>query len=325
MEKLIKFLLYSSILVILLDFGISRVLNKIYQLNKVGESGGVINYYLGSDTSSDLLVLGSSRAHRHVIPDSFNCKAFNLSHHGFRIPFTAGVLDILNQENKIPKIVLVHLELNSFCYHMKDDLKDSELRNLNFFYGENDFVTDQINKLSRGEKLKYLLASYKYNGKVPSLISNFIETKNLKDHNGFKGLKVNLSDSVRIQKQINIRNSLNFNPDVSEFKISNTGVKYLTHVVELFQERDVDLVFFSSPRFLKNTKSEELSRDFLKQFLNERNIPYLDYTNHKIPELEHKRFWRDLEHMNIDGATVFTARLIKDLQLLLDDSCLNEN
>ncbi len=323
MEKLIKFFLFSLVLVVLLDFGISRILNQIYKQNKVGESGGVLNYYLGHEVPSDLLILGSSRAHRHVIPDSFNCKGFNLSHHGFRIPFTAGILDILQQEQKIPKIVLVHLELNSFCYHIEDDLKDSELRNLNFFYGKNDFITDQINKLSYGEKFKYFLSSYKYNGKVPSLISNFIETQNFKDHNGFKGLEMNPEDSSRIQKQIDIRKSLKFNPEVSEFKISDTGKKYLNHVAEMFQNSDSNLIFFSSPRYLENTTGEELSRNFLKQFLEEQNIPYLDYTNYKIPELKRKKYWRDVEHMNIDGAKVFTPILRNDLQLLLDDSCFN--
>lgn len=325
MNKLLQFFLGTILFVFILDFGLATILDSLYTRNKAGESGGLVNFFLDHKEEFDLLIVGSSRAHRHVIPEEFGCKAFNLSHHGLRIPFTAGLLDVLNDESKIPKVLLVHLELNSFSYYYEqNEVKDEELRNLNFFYKKNDFVTDIIDNISFGEWIKYLFHSYRHNGKLPSLFKNYIKTSDIKEtYDGFDGLPVNLTDTIRLNKQQKLHNNILKQKLEIPLQLSQRAINYLDHVIKVAESANTQLIFFSSPKLFKNFEGENKASDFLENYLEKKGVVYINYTQQPLGVLDNKRYWRDFEHMNIDGAKIFTTMFKKDLKEQIDRDCFN--
>ena len=86
MKKLLLFLLGLGVGLIIIDRGLSTVLDQIYRGCLYGNTGGKINYFLAKEPASDLLIMGSSRSYRQIDPDSFSVNTFNLSHNGMRIP-----------------------------------------------------------------------------------------------------------------------------------------------------------------------------------------------------------------------------------------------
>ena len=302
------------VIVLLSDFVISIGLEKLYEINQYGESGGVINYYLQGEETPELLIMGSSRSHRHVVPDSFACSTFNLSHHGMRIPFNAALINILAQEKKLPKVLLLHIEMGSFAFYEGQDIAKNDVQNLRYFYTKNDKVKEYINGLSGSEQFKYLFRSYRFNGRIPSLIKNVIKTKRSKPHHdGFEPLYPTKQDSARIELQIKLQAEIK-RPDAPIF-ISKKAVSFLNDVIKTCKEENIRLVLFNSPRFLPPNEGQIMASDYLTNLCSEKQIEFLNFDTVEILALKKRKYWRDFEHMNINGASIFTSYLKQQIEL----------
>jgi len=296
-----------------IDLIASLLLDKMYQYNKVGESGGLINYYLELEDSPELLIMGSSRAHRHVIPDSFNFNTFNLSHHGMLIPFQSGLINILEQKSKLPKILLVHIEMGSFCYYESQDISLKSLQNLKYYYSSNRQIKDYIDGISSTEKFKFVSRSYRYNGSIPSLIKNLYTTLyKFKPHDGFEPLLPTDLDSARISKQLKIQASLSY--PSTELKMSHKALRFLNDIISISKRNHVKLIFFTSPRYTDSRTADIKADQYLSQLLKKEGIPFINYGTIKIPNLKSRTNWRDFEHMNLNGAKIFTSDFKKRLK-----------
>ena len=116
MRKIIYFLLLSLLVTVVLDRMVAGILEYVYVHTERGQSGGKLNYVLNQEDNYHTLILGSSRALYHVIPDSIHPNTFNLGWDARQISFQLAVVKILEMQDKLPERIMLHLEEGNYFY-----------------------------------------------------------------------------------------------------------------------------------------------------------------------------------------------------------------
>jgi len=316
MKKIILFSFGLLACTIFLDRVLAWSMDAIYPEIKSGESGGAINYFLALEENPDFLIMGNSRAHHHVIPDSFELNTFNLSHNGMALPFQAGLISILKSQQKMPKVLLLQIEPSFFLN--RSDLDERDAQFLKYFYGKNELVTEYINRISTNEKIKYFFKLYRYNGKIFGLLLNYFKSKNRKEklnYDGFEPLEYNPKDTIRLNNEIKKLEKIKHSKRV--MTIDSIALSYVQDVLDMCEEADTKIIFFTAPYYWdQNSEQGKLN---LQQYFDERDILYFNYNTIILPELKKKKFWMDGTHLNIKGTKILTSDLKKRLHSILDN------
>lgn len=309
-----KFLLFFASWIMLsfsFDFVLARVFDKIYQQTKTGQTGGEINRFISMPNDFPILLMGNSRARYQINPDSFALPTYSLCHAGMGQVFQTGLLRILIQEKKIPRIVMLHIDLAE--YVATDNLED--IGNLRYYYGKNLYITDQIDKISRFEKVKYIFNFYRYNGRVVSTLKNFIQsTGKLPKTNGYQPLEPILNDSSTfIERQ---------SPTpMPQPRFHYQNLRHLQDFIAECKQNNVKVLCFTSPYFSSRAFTAVTTRP-IDSLLSAQRIPYFNAATHPLPVLEHHaRFWQDIDHLNEMGAGYLSHQIGQwSKPLLLDDT-----
>lgn len=323
MNKILIFLLGIISIVFIFDRVIALSVDYFLPEVKYGQKVGEINYFLSKEEKTDLLVLGSSRARNHVIPDSFESKVFILAHDGMYFSFNLGVTAILSNQKKLPKTILFHIEPYFFGRNINSNEETffEQIHHLKSFYNKDKLITKYINRTSRRDKLKYLFHTYKFNGALPSLLINYIKSKlNPPDYNGFEAIPYNPSAPTFVvnkkiineEKLLRQLSSLDSKKELSVFE-------YFEDLFTLVDATDSEIIFFTAPvypTYKDMLGNPDLGR-IIKSYLNKKGKIYLNYIDDiNLSELENKKYWRDPNHLNIEGARIFTSDLKKQFENL---------
>ncbi|NNF02473.1 MAG: hypothetical protein HKN22_07290 [Bacteroidia bacterium] len=317
MNKALKFFLYFVLITIILDMFSAVVLNYFDSKNRYGMSGGNINYYI-ENPSPDILIMGSSRAHHYVIPDSLSDSAFNLSHNGMGIGYQACLIDVLKQEEALPnKYLFLEIEPEEFVVDEKPLLYDIQF--INRYYRQNEYVRSQINRISKYEFLKYLFRSFPLNGKIPSLAKNTIKTMrgDFSTYDGYSPAWPSKDDSLRtvITAARRSKKDKTYEREQRLDRENSEGLKYLNHIVKICKEKNLELILFTTPYYAENEYFKH--QDDLKQYCGEIGVTYFDFTTAVVHELTDPWLWVDNSHINHKGAQIFSGLLAKDFKMHL--------
>ena len=150
--------------------GLSKMFKSVYS----GQTGGKVNRVLFGLPNRDILIMGSSKASHHVNTVKF-INAYNLGHDGGRIGMSYSILELLIKYGKPPKIIILHTDPGE--YFKSYETIDSNAKILGImsgYYHESPFVRSIVGE-NIGRGLAYeLFKSYTYNGKVFSIVKNFL-------------------------------------------------------------------------------------------------------------------------------------------------------
>jgi len=304
MKAFLKYFIALLCLVFILDRGLGYIFNKLYIHNKVGSTGGKINYYL-SLPPPDLLVMGSSRS-LAIIPDSFKVSCFNLGHEGMDDVFQTGLLDIMIQSKKNPKAILLHVDPE--IYYTRDtDTYSRGIENLKYYYGKDSLVTAYINEISFHERFFFLFHLYRYNGRAFNLIKNAITNPvSIERNKGYEPINSSPDDSINTITMA--RRTLNDGP----FKLSR--LKYLFRFIDLCKSNHIQLILFTSPQYATHFR-ESIAFDSI---VHTKGIPYMNYLQSGLPVIENSpKMWRDPVHLNSTGAAYESGDLAKRVSGIL--------
>ena len=255
--------------------------------------------------------MGDSRAFYQINPDSFKMKTYNLSHAGMGQSFQTGLLNVLDQEKKLPPIILLHINLEEY---IKNEAAENpfDVQNLKYYHGKNKLVTDYIDEISEFEKYKYYFELYRYNGRVINLVKNLIETKQTNDFgNGYIAVGAGDRDSINIvlyaEKETENKSAV-FNYD---------RLKHLNKFLEICIRNKVKLICFTSP-FYNKWNFNITASNVLDSVFKTKNIEYINYAVQPVPMLEkHPFFWKDTGHLNHHGAKIESGDLSKQVNEIL--------
>jgi hypothetical protein len=310
MKKILTFTFALLISLFIIDKAASVVLQKLHNKSYSGVDSK-INYLLQSPKKKSI-IFGSSRANQSVIPSKISEDGFNLGAGGKFIAYSAGLVDLLKQHDKLPDTILMHIDLLSYQESKSKKYDKEDIRFLAPYYSRNEFIKNKINQISRFEFIKYFFSSYHHNGKLFSYLKNALRSnkKSAYPNQGFKGGKS--KDSKKLQKIA--KNLAKKIPENGPFELSQKAITYLNDIIKVCSEENVNIIFFTCPTF-QNLKSADKKiqaemETILKDYI------YLNYKSEKLNlELAHNpKFWKDISHLNNMGAKVFSEKILEDIR-----------
>ncbi len=308
MKKFILFSVLTLSCCLLVDRGLSFILDILYSKTKTGQTGGKINYYLSLDSLPEMVIMGNSRALYQVIPDSFKVSTYNLSHAGMHQIFQTGLLSVLNNQKKMPSSILLHLEPEEFTGKQFN----RDIQNLKYYYAKDEIVTRKINELSTFEKYKFYFDSYRYNGRVIPLLKNYIQSIHSEIvSNGYAAIFPSPRDSINTLYSVKNQDSR------PEEKFNFEQWCYLEIFLDLCEQNGTTIICFTSPVYT-SIQSYPITSEIIGKLLRNRNIAYINYLQHPILKLaQHPSLWKDSYHLNHAGACIESETLANDVEKIL--------
>lgn len=287
----------------LLGAGLGILQNRIVS----GSTGGKLNYISTMEPRPQLLVMGSSRAHRHVRPSLFPIPAFNLAHSGMELPFHYGLLSIMEANNSLPETILLHVDPEYFVRQQTRTRRLEDIFFLSPYYSRSPEVKELIDSMGWTEKLKSTSHLYHFNGELLGLLRNTASPRAFAD-GGYRSTPASDEDGERLDYTLGIQASPSLPaPDPS-------ATELLQKSLEICKRNGVALICFTSPTFYPAPESHAPARQFLKELFSEHKVTYLDYQRHQPGEVQARELWFDANHLNDNGAKIFTEILVRDLE-----------
>ncbi|MFY8035865.1 MAG: hypothetical protein ACOVMQ_01800 [Cyclobacteriaceae bacterium] len=308
MRKFRIIFLLSVGLLFICDRSLSYLFDYFYQHTKTGQSGGKINYYLSLEKTPEWVVMGNSRALYQIIPDSFPATTYNLCHAGMHQIFQTGLLTQMANEGKMPKLILLHIEPEEFI----GEQFNRDIQNLKYYHSKNEWITNELNALSPYEPTKFFFASYRYNGRVISLMKNYLQTRRTDyNSNGYMVIEPSETDSITTMY------SLQQAQPPSNEKLNLQQWNYLRAFIDRCQKEKTQVICFTSPVYSYSYRATAGVLE-LEKNLEKMGVPYINYLQKNIPALQQRAsFWKDRHHLNHAGAQIESSVLQHDVDSLL--------
>jgi len=307
MKQLLKKISFIVLILYILNLLFTIALDKMYEANYSGPQDGTLNYYLKTQ-KSDTLLVGSSCVLHHLIPSYFGKNTFNLSCQTRYLGYQTAIIEILNQEKKLPSNVLL-FHIGPEDIHQNNRAKIMEqIHGLRYYYDSNKFIKEHIDQTSDFEYLKYYVSSFRHNGRVIELIN-----KRIFNRNEFPKLKGFLPLSPLGSNKNRLAATARKN-EVDEFytikTVNKEALHFILRVADICKKKKIQLIIMTSP-YLDPPINILRSANYLTNFLKAHKITYLNYLKNTPTEMLQKKLWYDNFHLNSEGAKIF-SRIVKN-------------
>ena len=302
MNKFIKILFLGTLTVLLIDFSIGSILSHYY----FKQTSGLFyrTTFSIKQTEADVLVFGSSRANHHYVPEIFN-KELNMSFYntgrdGNGIFYQLAVLKAILERHS-PKIIILDY-YGSFEKKQSDYDKISSLLP---YYHDHPEIKDIIYLKSDFEYFKLFSKIYPFNSQLLTIImGNMDSNKERKnDFQGFTPLNGVWNKKIEVSKEKKHEN------------IDLNKINALKEFIKLSKDSNAKLYIVYSPIFEINANQNEIK--ILKDILDSKKVDLLNFSfNEKF--INNINLFKDVTHLNYEGAVLFSKIIASKLVLNLD-------
>lgn len=282
---------------VVLDFVGGLVCDKLYHDAKYSLFARQ-NYVL-NESADDIIILGSSRASHHYIPsiltDSLGLSCFNAGSDGMCIYYHYGLLSAMIERGHKPKMVIYEVMPTDIQKSMGATFTlEAALDRFAPHYGEFASIDSLFAMQGLKEHLKLYCKLYRYNSQMVQLINcRFLPKAECRGYERLDGV-VSGCDNIES----------NYNADIEEQKL-----EYFDKLISLVKENNIELVMVYSPIYGKYS-SKGINK--AKIITKNKNIAFVDLSAES--EMIAARYFRDTEHLNHQGAILFTQKLAKILK-----------
>jgi hypothetical protein len=300
-----------ALLIVGLDRLVGAAFRSLYFRTRSGEGGGLINRALAQNP--EILILGSSRAKHHFDPDiiskALGMSAYNAGINGQDFLYAAMLLDVRKKTNTPPKIILFHIDRRSVGENEDERTKAKVFS----YYLERSDVVRQILAETFDDRLKYLSLSYRANGKALPILSNLKPRP--ESQNGYVGLKGLMNVPIADDR-----------PTPPPWKLK---LQLLDQIAQSCRSNGTKLFFVNSPRFIVDDierKEHEVWRAQITEILKPYSeIEFLELNSFSRPEtFQRAELYRDSDHLNANGAEIFSRGLADELKRRLSPASLHD-
>ena len=306
---LIRLSLFTVLILVLasvLDLIVTNLLQKSRQLDY-----GVWNDILHGKVNSDIVINGSSKAwvqvNTAIIEERFKTTAYNIGLDAFGFNMQHCRHRLLLKYNKSPKLIIHVVDVNMF-----DD--DSVLYNKNQFlpYLNNDIINHQIQSYDGLNLFDKNIPFYRYVGEQATLkhASKILLRPDLNQpdkYRGFAGQHLGWTDDyANARKQY---------PDGILVQVYPVYVNLFKSYIADCIRRKIKIVVVYSPEFKAGQNFQRNSGDVLQLIENiasEYGIPFLNFRSDR--NLEARKYYYNNNHLNAEGADIFTNLLCDKLE-----------
>lgn len=299
MKKFIMYILVFFVVVIIIDQFVGFVGD--YMLHNSKPSPAKQFDDLCLKDNHDILIMGSSRALHHYIPqiigDTLCMDVYNAGYGGNGIILAYGILQMI-VERTPPKYIIYDIAWPfDLLVYEPDDNNTRYLAALKK-YRKHEGVADILKNVSKEIYLKSLSGFCRYNSELLNSIKYFL-IGGICYEKGYVPLYGELNDSSRQ------------NAKIEPFIEDRTKIKYLHKFVQTCQENNICLIFALSPQY---GYIDERDIKLIKKISEQYNITLLDYYDVFQNDMT---LFQDELHMNDRGATEYSKKIAIKLKELL--------
>ena len=318
LRRIIRFLLPILVLLIGLFFFAKRLDKEVTSClrNSNLDKYDVWNSIFNGTASSDIIILGASRAQQHIDPHIFEeisgKKAYNIGGEGgWFIELMKARFYTYLKYNKKPKILIFSLDYfmlfkpillqdkYQFLPYLSDDSILSLTKKFNGDLSWADYNLPFVRYIDNSKAL----GDY-YNSKYNK--ENILSSK----YKGFRSFDLSWKDDLKKAKDSVLSINLDFNQ------------AYITSFISFIEDlknRNIKIVFVYSPEYIEGqnfVKNRTVLFDLYRKVSNKYDIPFYDYTKDSMSF--QKQYFYNSNHLNTKGVQLFTIKFASELVLNQD-------
>lgn len=297
MKKYIFRILLFFVVVAVVDQMIGYVADYFQSHAKGGDTKMINDFVL--DDKYDIIILGSSRAHHHYVPqvisDSLGLSCYNGGRDGNGILFQYGIYKMITERYN-PRMIIYDVEPSFDIFKYEDDIYNTRYLSALKPYFKNHYVSQIFKDVSIKEYIKVHSGLCRHNS---SLISEFIDFivprgNGLIIDNGY----IPLFGAINREPQ----NIIEENNIIDSLKIA-----YMYKFIKDVSENKIPLLIVASPKY---GASDSRHFDLIKDYCCEFNVPFIDYYADSC-FMHHKEWFKEPMHLNDEGARHFSKLITK--------------
>lgn len=294
------------LLLVVADFAVGTWCEMLYHKSKYGIYHRQL--YCLNKSNDDILIMGSSRAAHHYIPqifeDSLGMNCYNAGSDGQCIYYHYALLASMLERGAKPRLVLYEvMNLDAEVSSIGSFTLDAALDRLAPHYGEYRAIDELFNqKKCWMENLKLKSKTYRYNSKLVQIIKcNYIPSPEYKGYEALIGKMDIKSFTKDLEKESNTIKHKSADIDGSK-------LEYVKKFIMLCKENDIRLVFMYSPYY-----NSDLSygTKLIKKIAESEGIPFYDFVTNSI--FNTPEYFKDVMHLNDEGAREYSKYIIQYL------------
>lgn len=291
---LVKLALLFGI-VFVADFSIGHLLRYLYFSQQSGNLYRTT--YSLEKTKSNLLIFGSSTANHEYSPrifeDRLHISSYNTGRDGTSIFYQYAILQgVLKRYS--PKMILLNFDLEEF---KKTPGSYDRLSSLLPYYKAHPEIRSIINMKSPKERIKLCSAIYPFNSMLFTILIGNTEfnKERRKDFQGF----------VPLEKMLIKESDSGYYP---EYELDSNKIKTYRSFIHDCINAKVKLYIVCSPFY---NKLEKFPNSILlgQKIAHDNHISFFNFLN-DTSFINYPSYFADVNHLNYQGASVFSNKLI---------------
>ncbi len=297
--RILKKLIVFIIILVCLDYLVGSILKKYYFLQQNSDDSRTT--FVINDVTSDILILGSSRATYHydtpMIEDSLKMSAYNGGRIASQVFYYYGMVQSVLKRYH-PKLIV--LDIIPYEFEPSSDSYE-RLSCLLPYYDGHPELREICELRGRFEKYKLLSKIYPYNSKLFfSLKTMFNVKQKTADESKIKGY-------YPVEKVFKVtKKYVTPSNEIDSLKLS-----YFKKILADCKQANVKLVVCVSPIFIQYASTPK-SIAITKQLCELNKVPFYDYSTSKI--FDDEKYYSDYHHLNRLGATLYTRMVLSHLK-----------
>ena len=298
------------IALIICDFIFGMFSKMIFYSQKTGKYAR-LTYIVKTDTSA-IIVLGSSHAMKHYVPDiiqdSLHESAFNYGTMGQKLLFNEAIYEIRERRSK-PKMIILNVDADWFVDKHNQQDRMSDL--FPYYKSASDIIFKDFSwKDKFVGHLKFLSKTFPYNSTIVHVIKYKLKPQD--DSRGYAPL-FEVVDSLQLESQLDSareKSKMKLIPPDCDTSLVNLFGQF----IEDINKNNIRLFVVISPDLLKPDYPEMYINEKVREICDGKNTPLLNFSNNDI--FNNNRFlFSDFGHLNDSGARIFTRLLTDSIKL----------
>jgi len=285
------------ILVWILDAGFGKIFEYYYFKQKSGDDFQTT--YVLDSLKTDILILGSSRASHHYIPDMIEkysgLRCFNAGRDGHYLMYNYVIFKSYIQRYQ-PKIILFDISMEEFG---KEEDVFHGYNSLYPYYTTNMVIQKEVDASRLFMPILMQLQLYKYN----SLLFSLLKGLNNNNESQLKGFKPLYGSSLDSNAKAPAKDE--------DYSITQDYLLAIADMASEAEKRGIKLMFIKSPRFVSYSNKKATAE--IARYIENNRAVFIDLAS--IPFfIKNPLLFKDGAHLNKEGAEIFTKILIDKLK-----------
>jgi hypothetical protein len=269
---------------------------------------GVLNRAVSGEVNADILITGSSRAHRDydsgIIQKLTGRRTFNLARNGSHTDIQLAVLRCYLRHNKKPGLVIHNLDMHSFVLTPRDEIYDPAQYVPLLSESE---IYEPLKKIKPDcWKWKYV-PLYAYCVEDMNLtwalgLRSFCKPGHSREIDGYEPQDLNWTGAFDRFKSRH--------PDGVSFEVEKDGVLAVQQLIETCRSNEIKLILVYAPQYsemLPLVKNREDIFGEFRQIAADSGVDFWDYSS--SPLSQKREYFYDSQHLNRSGAERFSEEL----------------